>query len=425
MSFGKSLSRELGKNTGKYISNKVFGTGHSTPHRVMIERVERKKQREEAREYKLRQKEIEVERRERERELKNAEKRRQEELKQQIIEENTREIAEHTNYIAAIQSVHQSFSERFDWELVQVCDMEFEFGDNAEVPGFKDLTFLDSKDKIIDYYREFTNKQVDKLLEETKGSIKVSGSKKLFNKLLPSLKNTFIDRKFFPDDFNAQEKTEDKLLKIESRRATWFNEYMTEHKEKYDNYLKEKEYYKTLADLSKRIEKKDAQAIKEAISFLNIYKDLEDYGSDISVSITPSLKVIVDFYVHDEEVIPKVTKDLIRKGLEIREKAYPTAKKNEIYQDYVCSCILKIANETFQLHDILNEVQVNAIGSILNTGTGNYEEQTIVSVILNRIKLEGLNFDLLDPSDSIKNFEHRMDFNKKEGFKPILCLDIK
>lgn len=420
MSFGKSLSRELGKNTGKYISNKVFGTGHSTPHRVMIERVERKKQREEAREYKLRQKEIEVERRARERELKNAEKRRQEELKLQIIEENTREVSEHTNYVAAIQSVHKSFSERFDWTLTEVYQMEFELGMNEEVPGFKELTFSDSEDKIMDFYRKFTNKQVDERLEAVRADLKISGSKKLFNKLLPSLKNTFLDRKFFPDDFNRQEETEDKLLKIESLRETWFNEYITEHKEKYENFLKEKEYYKTLNDLSERIEKKDTQAIKEAISFLEIYKDLEDYGSDLSVSVTPSLKVIVDFYVHDEEVIPNATKDLIRKGLEVREKPYPTTKKNEIYQDYVCSCILKIAKETFQFHEILNVVQVNAIGSILNTSNGNYEEQTIISVILKRSKLEGLNFDLLDPSDSIKNFEHRMDFNKKEGFKPVL-----
>lgn len=420
MSFGKSLSRELGKNTGKYISNKVFGTGHSTPHRVMIERVERKKQREEAREYKLRQKEIEVERRARERELKNAEKRRQEELKLQIIEENTREVSEHTNYVAAIQSVHKSFSERFDWALAEVYQMEFELGMNEEVPGFKELTFSDSEDKIMDFYRKFTNKQVDERLEAVRADLKISGSKKLFNKLLPSLKNTFLDRKFFPDDFNRQEETEDKLLKIESLRETWFNEYITEHKEKYENFLKEKEYYKTLNDLSERIEKKDTQAIKEAISFLEIYKDLEDYGSDLSVSVTPSLKVIVDFYVHNEEVIPNATKDLIRKGLEVREKPYPTTKKNEIYQDYVCSCILKIAKETFQFHEILNVVQVNAIGSILNTSNGNYEEQTIISVILKRSKLEGLNFDLLDPSDSIKNFEHRMDFNKKEGFKPVL-----
>jgi len=34
--FGKSLARELGKNTGKWASNKVFGnTGHATPHRIV------------------------------------------------------------------------------------------------------------------------------------------------------------------------------------------------------------------------------------------------------------------------------------------------------------------------------------------------------------------------------------------------------
>ena len=32
-SFGNSLKRELGKNTGKFISNVVFGDMHSTPYR--------------------------------------------------------------------------------------------------------------------------------------------------------------------------------------------------------------------------------------------------------------------------------------------------------------------------------------------------------------------------------------------------------
>jgi hypothetical protein len=36
--FKQSLTRELGKNTGKWISNKVFGDGHSTPYRVKISR---------------------------------------------------------------------------------------------------------------------------------------------------------------------------------------------------------------------------------------------------------------------------------------------------------------------------------------------------------------------------------------------------
>lgn len=36
--FGKSFSREIGKNTGKWVSNKVFKDGHSTPYRVKIQR---------------------------------------------------------------------------------------------------------------------------------------------------------------------------------------------------------------------------------------------------------------------------------------------------------------------------------------------------------------------------------------------------
>lgn len=32
-SFGKSFERELGKNTGKWVSNVIFGDGHSTPYR--------------------------------------------------------------------------------------------------------------------------------------------------------------------------------------------------------------------------------------------------------------------------------------------------------------------------------------------------------------------------------------------------------
>ncbi|MEQ8241065.1 MAG: hypothetical protein RIA69_17750 [Cyclobacteriaceae bacterium] len=36
--FGKSVTREVGKNTGKWISNKVFGDGHSTPYRVKVNR---------------------------------------------------------------------------------------------------------------------------------------------------------------------------------------------------------------------------------------------------------------------------------------------------------------------------------------------------------------------------------------------------
>ena len=60
----------------------------------------------------------------------------------------------------------------------------------------------------------------------------------------------------------------------------------------------------------------------------------------------------------------------------------------------------------------------------MNTATGNYNNKTIVSVKINRSKLAELNFDLLDPSDSMSNFEHRMEFKKLEGFKPVEDLQV-
>lgn len=33
--FGKTFTREIGKNTGKWVSNKVFGDGHATPYRFV------------------------------------------------------------------------------------------------------------------------------------------------------------------------------------------------------------------------------------------------------------------------------------------------------------------------------------------------------------------------------------------------------
>ena len=115
---------------------------------------------------------------------------------------------------------------------------------------------------------------------------------------------------------------------------------------------------------------------------------------------------------------------ILRKGLEVKEEPLPTSRFNEIYQDYVCSCILRISKEVFQLLPVIEKVKINAKGSIMNSSTGNFEEKTIVSVNINKQKLNELNFDLLDPSDSMANFNCNMSFSKNEGFKPVEELQV-
>lgn len=410
--FGQSFTRELGKNTGKYVSNKVFGTGHATPHRLIIEREERRAQREEAREYKEKQQRLEKERREREKAMREAEKERQLELRQETIKANEQEVKEHNNYIEAIQSVHKSYSEKFDWSAIELEVLEFE-NNSPEVPA---------KEKK-EYFKKWTDEQVDKLKQEEEEKLELSPFKRLFNKYFPNHNGGFIDKLLFKEDYEKIDQHNKQLQKIESYRSKWYLEYMEEQEKKYQDYLLATQYYKNLGDVLKGLEKNNPQAIQSSIKIFNPFQELEAYGSDISCEVKgKSMKV--HFYVHDNKVIPNVTKSLIRKGVEISESEIPTSRRNEIYQDYVCSCMIRIAKEIFQMFDQMDKVQVNAAGMLLNSATGNMEEKVIASVIFTKSILDGLNLDLIDPSDSISNFEHTMRFDRSKGFSPVEELKV-
>jgi hypothetical protein len=79
---------------------------------------------------------------------------------------------------------------------------------------------------------------------------------------------------------------------------------------------------------------------------------------------------------------------------------------------------LRVARELFALLP-LEAAIVTASANVLNTGTGHIENQPIVSVMIPRKTLAMLNFQTLDPSDSLKNFVHQMDFKKTKGFAPV------
>ncbi|MEC7753882.1 MAG: hypothetical protein VYB44_07615 [Bacteroidota bacterium] len=450
MGFGKSLQNELGRNTGKWVSNKVFGnTGWATPRRHVIEVEKRKQQRAEAREYKQQQQQIERDRKERERRLKQMEKEQAEREKQEMIRANEEEVHEHNNYLEVIQSVHKSYSDQMNWTELQ----------NQEAPPY-----VETAEELREDITKFTNDYVDQQIADFKKRSKLSLARLILGKMyvpknrwifkilgnekalgfvglicmmglfygltqdgflkyfLPIISAlvflTVLVFKYGAKDFEIQTTLEDRLNELENSRARLLEENLQEQQEAHEQYLKDKEEYQKMMDIVNGVLNKNPQSYTYALNFFNPFEDLQEYGSDISFDVK-SEKVSVDFYVHSEDVIPNTTKKLLRKGVEVKEDQLPPSRFNEIYQDYVCSCILKIAKETFQLLPTVNEVQVNAKGSLMNSATGNFEEQTIVSVNINRPKLDELNFDLLDPSDSMSNFEHKMDFKKNEGFKPV------
>jgi hypothetical protein len=94
----------------------------------------------------------------------------------------------------------------------------------------------------------------------------------------------------------------------------------------------------------------------------------------------------------------------------------PKARFVEIYQDYVCSCVLRVARELFALLPV-DTVLVTASVESLDTSTGQTVERPFLSVVMPRDIMTAFNFETLDPSDSIMSLTHRGDLkaSRKTG----------
>jgi hypothetical protein len=172
-----------------------------------------------------------------------------------------------------------------------------------------------------------------------------------------------------------------------------------------------------LNHLAKGIINEDKNVYRAALEVYPIYDIIADYGSSINTTFFDE-GIEIDFFVNLDEVIPRDKKLLSRNG-EISIHPYTNTERNLITQDYVCSMILRIARETFNLYSF-DKLIIHAIQNSLNNSTGNNEDITIVSILLKRSELNNVNFNLVDPSDCLSyNFECRMDFNKSKGFSSV------
>ena len=460
MSFGKSLGSELGRNTGKWISNKVFGnTGWATPKRLIIEGETIKIQREDARLYKQRE-------REQDRIDKQEEEERVAKNKKDAIEKNTREVNEINNYLEVIQSLHKSYSEKMNWK--EICD--------AKPPSYVQ-TAEEANHSITDTFnKDFTktknkieierNETQEELTELVSGKFIPNEKSFLGNYFrdggggcsLLFLKSFLILMFFYGFFFSAGngkvtiistsfvfylailaiqsggKKMDKKILlekklkklnnqieNLEKERQLQLQKKLDEQNQAHERYQQDVVSYNNMMEIASGVINKECQAYEYALRFFNPFEDLELYGSEILFNVNENI-AMVEFYPNCENVVPKSIKKLLKKGAHITEVEIPRSRFNLIYQDYVCSSVLKIAKEIFQLLPDVVEVYLNTNTSTLNKTNGFNEEQTILTIKITRPTLENLNFELIDPSDSIVNFEHEINFKRTSGFGPVSAL---
>lgn len=180
--------------------------------------------------------------------------------------------------------------------------------------------------------------------------------------------------------------------------------------------------WQNLHILSKKVLEGDPDAYITVIQEMNPLNDLVDFGSDFEFIVGDRDVIEIVFRVKPEEVVPNSSKTLTKTG-KVSEKKLTKTAYNDLVQDYVCSCAIRIARDMFALLPI-NKVLVHATDNVLDSSTGHMNDVTILSVIFDKEPLNRLNFNNIDPSDALTNFNCNMKFLKTGGLQTVQKLKV-
>jgi hypothetical protein len=168
--------------------------------------------------------------------------------------------------------------------------------------------------------------------------------------------------------------------------------------------------------LAERIRNGDAKAYTEALVELSPLGELSELGSTIHFTVHSARLMECALEVNGVEAIPADVKSLTAsEKLSVRPMA--KTRFNELYQEYVCGCILRIGREVFALLPV-ETLLVTAYDAKDHYRGG----VAILSAALTRASVGSLDFEHLNPSDTLEAFLHRGDFKasrRTDAFAPI------
>lgn len=301
-------------------------------------------------------------------------KRRQRELlknqiayeKMQELEKAAYEVDVFENYIDVIQSIHKDCGDSVDWLKIST----------SQEPA-KPLIISDNERQAIARLNSFAPSFIDKLFG------KVTSKRQKLEKEVSIAKV--------------------KDTQINSTNLSQWNIDVDEWKER--------------VSLARRLLNGDISAKIDIIKELNPFSEIDHLGSGVKFTIQENGLLIVTINVHGANIIPKEQKTLLKSG-RLSIKSMPVSRFNEIYQDYVYSVVLRVANEIFSILPD-DKLIINAEDHLLNKSTGHLEPQSLLSVYITRDGVSRLNMEYIDPSDAMNNFIHNVNFKKTKGFEPV------
>lgn len=271
--------------------------------------------------------------------------------KQKMIEEAKKKVEQHEAYIDMLTSVHQEVNDKINWHDIANSTPPFRINEE-DGPNVKELKMR------IDEYK-------------------------------PTWRDRFFNR-------------------VEARKKHLINQMETAKEEDKKLYFAWEEQKETAI----KVLENNIDIWQKVIENANPFEDIQNFGSKVTYRFEPP-RAIVKLIINNRSVVPTTELNLTKTG-KLSEKNMAKGKYLQLYQDYVCSCTLRIAREFFNLLP-LKEVLVN----VYDEAPADSEEEfgCILSVLFPKEKFESLNFVNIDCSDTIELFEHNMKFLKTKGFK--------
>lgn len=285
------------------------------------------------------------------------------------IADAARAVKEYDNYISVLRSVHKEATEPISWESI----LKEELPPAPERPH-------ELETKAVHRQKKYTPSFFDRLF----------GSEPR-------------KRKKLQQDVDTARAKDEKIF-LEQLRL----------------YEQEKLDFNQLQEIAKGVVNRETGAYKEAIIFFEPYSDIAELGTNVELSFQPE-HLSIELKVNNKEVIPDYVLSQTSTG-KLTKKPMAKGRVNELYQDYVCSCVLRVARETLAYLPV-KYVVVHAMGALFDSVTGHEDTETILSVVITPDKLKQLNLMAIDPSDSMKNFHHHMQFSKINGFSAVERID--
>jgi hypothetical protein len=225
---------------------------------------------------------------------------------------------------------------------------------------------------------------------------------------LENFKPTFLDKLFglVPKKINKlKELLEQAKIKDKNENDANYIKYLDNFKD-----------WEKLQEISLGVEKNQIEFYEKALEYFNPFSKIGEIGNQININLENEF-IDVNLSVNSLDVIPDYELKQTSTG-KLSKTNMSKTRFNELYQQHVCSCMLRVGREIFA-HLPYKYSRINATTKIVNCKNGNIEEKMILSVIFSIDIMQKINFGLSEPLDNIKIFTNNMSIDNINGFNPV------